>query len=226
MTGMPGRDRLRARPALRRPREQAAAGPARREGVERGRVRALVVHAGPGLLLRPPHLDRLPADRPGDTSDAGSLRSPTMIASVGQTVTHAGSSPMSRRCAHRLHFSAEWSSGLMKIASYGQAAMHALQPMQIRLSKSTMPSSRRYIASRGAGRHARRVLTLVAPGHLERAPRQREGPHVDGLDIGPGHARPGPRSRSCTRWCTHGSRCTGTGRAASPSAGKAGPSLP
>ena len=75
--------------------------------------------------------------------------SPTRIASTGQTVTHAGSSPTSRRCAHRLHFSAEWSSGLMKIASYGQAAMHALQPMQIRLSKSTMPSSRRYIASVG-----------------------------------------------------------------------------
>ena len=50
------------------------------------------------------------------------------------------------RCAQKLHFSAEWSCGLMKIASYGQAAMQALQPMQIRLSKSTMPSSRWYIA--------------------------------------------------------------------------------
>lgn len=37
----------------------------------------------------------------------------------------------------------------MKIASYGQAAMHALQPMQMSLSKSTMPSSRRYIACVG-----------------------------------------------------------------------------
>jgi hypothetical protein len=37
----------------------------------------------------------------------------------------------------------------MKIASYGQAATHALQPMQISLSKSTMPSSRRYIACVG-----------------------------------------------------------------------------
>src|SRR5262245_13037208 len=34
----------------------------------------------------------------------------------------------------------------MKIASYGHAAMHALQPMQIDLSKSTMPSGRRNIA--------------------------------------------------------------------------------
>ena len=48
-----------------------------------------------------------------------------------------------------LHFSAEWSSGLMKIASYGQAAMQALQPMQIVLSKSTIPSWRRYIACVG-----------------------------------------------------------------------------
>ncbi len=48
-----------------------------------------------------------------------------------------------------LHFSAEWSSGLMKIASYGQAAMQALQPMQMLLSKSTIPSSRRNIAPVG-----------------------------------------------------------------------------
>ena len=34
----------------------------------------------------------------------------------------------------------------MKMASYGQAAMHALQPMQIDLSKSTIPSGRLYIA--------------------------------------------------------------------------------
>ena len=39
-----------------------------------------------------------------------------------------------------LHFSAEWSSGLMKMASYGQAAIYALQPMHAFLSKSTMPS--------------------------------------------------------------------------------------
>ena len=53
------------------------------------------------------------------------------------------------RCEHRLHFSAEWSSGLMKIASYGHAAMHALQPMQALLSKSTIPSPRRNIAAVG-----------------------------------------------------------------------------
>ena len=51
------------------------------------------------------------------TSEEGSLRSPTRMAPVGQTVTQAGSSPMSSRCAHKLHFSAEWSSGLMKMAS-------------------------------------------------------------------------------------------------------------
>src|ERR1700678_2068976 len=80
------------------------------------------------------------------TLDSGSFRSPTRIASVGQTVTQAGSRPTSRRCAHMLHFSAELSSGLMKIASYGHAAMQALQPIQIDLSKSTIPSGRRYIA--------------------------------------------------------------------------------
>src|SRR4051812_47648062 len=83
------------------------------------------------------------------TGELGSSRSPTRIALVGHTVTHAGSSPASMRCEHRLHFSAEWSSGLMKIASYGQAAMHALQPMQMLLSKSTMPSARRNIARVG-----------------------------------------------------------------------------
>ena len=72
-----------------------------------------------------------------------------MIAWVGHTVTHAGSSPASTRCEHRLHFSAELSSGLMKIASYGHAAMHALHPMHTDLSKSTMPSGRRYIARVG-----------------------------------------------------------------------------
>ena len=98
----------------------------------------------------------------------GSFRSPTRIASTGQTVTQAGSSPTSSRCAHRLHFSAEWSSGLMKIASYGQAAMHALHPMQISLSKSTIPSSRRYMAwvghaaTHGASSHWLHLVTWNA----------------------------------------------------------------
>jgi hypothetical protein len=37
----------------------------------------------------------------------------------------------------------------MKMASYGHAAMHALHPMHARLSKSTMPSERRYMAAVG-----------------------------------------------------------------------------
>ena len=87
---------------------------------------------------------------------------------MGQTVTQAGSRPTSSRCAHRLHFSAEWSSGLMKIASYGQAAMHALQPMQMPLSKSTMPSSRRnmawvgHAATHGASSHWLHLVTWNA----------------------------------------------------------------
>ena len=68
---------------------------------------------------------------------------------MGQTTTQAGSRPMSRRWAQKLHFSAEWSSGLMKIASYGQAAMHALHPMQALLSKSTIPSARWNMADVG-----------------------------------------------------------------------------
>ena len=59
---------------------------------------------------------------------------------------------MSSRCAQKLHFSAEWSSGLMKIASYGHAAMHALQPMQMDLSKSTIPSGRLCMAAVGQAR--------------------------------------------------------------------------
>jgi hypothetical protein len=69
-----------------------------------------------------------------------------MIACVGQTTTHAGSRPLSMRCAQKLHFSATCVSGFMKIASYGQAAMQALQPMHEAWSTSTMPSGRRCIA--------------------------------------------------------------------------------
>src|SRR5580693_9955664 len=56
----------------------------------------------------------------------------------------------------------------MKIASYGQAAMHALHPMQISLSKSTMPSSRRYMAwvgqaaTHGASSHWLHLVTWNA----------------------------------------------------------------
>src|SRR6267378_7558826 len=80
------------------------------------------------------------------TYEEGSFMSPIRIDCVGQTTTQAGSSPTSMRCAQKLHFSAEWSSGLIKIASYGQAAMQALHPMQIDLSKSTIPSARLNIA--------------------------------------------------------------------------------
>ena len=51
------------------------------------------------------------------TADIGSFISPTMIAWVGQTTEQAGSSPTSSRCAQKLHFSADLSSGLMKMAS-------------------------------------------------------------------------------------------------------------
>src|ERR671923_3059404 len=48
----------------------------------------------------------------------------------------------------------------MKIASYGHAAIHALQPMQIDLSKSTMPSGRRNIAPVG------QAVTHGASSHM------------------------------------------------------------
>ena len=53
----------------------------------------------------------------------------------------------------------------MKIASYGQAAMHALQPMHADLSKSTIPSSRRnmacvgHAATQGASLHWLHLVT-------------------------------------------------------------------
>ena len=99
------------------PHEEAAVGPARGERIERRLVRALVEELRPRLLLRPAHRHRPRGRRSAPPCDVGSLRSPTRIASVGQTTTQAGSRPTSSRCAQKLHFSAEWSSGLMKIAS-------------------------------------------------------------------------------------------------------------
>ena len=61
--------------------------------------------------------------------------------------------------------------------------MHALQPMQIALSKSTMPSARRYIASVGQAVTHGASVALVAARHLERAARLRERAHVDGLHV-------------------------------------------
>ena len=72
-----------------------------------------------------------------------------MIASAGQTVSHAGLSPTSTLCAQKLHLAAVWDFGSMYSASYGQAFMHALQPMQRSPSKSTIPSSRLYSAVTG-----------------------------------------------------------------------------
>ena len=188
----------------------------RGERVERRLVRALVEQLRPGLLLRPAHGDRARAARSARPSSPGRCRSPTRIASVGQTTTHAGSSPTSIRCAQKLHFSAEWSSGLMKIASYGQAAMHALQPMQIGLSKSTMPSGRRYIAAVGQAVTHGASVALVAARHLERAPRLRERPDLDVLDVRAGDAERHLVLRLLQPWCRRGSRCSGSGRSPSP----------
>ena len=44
---------------------------------------------------------------------------------LGQTTTHAGSSPSSTRCEQKLHFAAVFESGSMYSASYGQLAYTA-----------------------------------------------------------------------------------------------------
>ena len=62
--------------------------------------------------------------------------------------------------------------------------MQALQPMHASLSKSTIPSDRRYMAEVGQARYARRVLALVAPGYLERTAGAREVARIDVLDVG------------------------------------------
>ena len=72
----------------------------------------------------------------------GMSKSPKMRHSVGQTLTHAGSSLFSTRFAQKLHFSAVRVFGSMKSWSYGHAAMHARQPMHESPFRSTMPSRR------------------------------------------------------------------------------------
>ena len=63
--------------------------------------------------------------------------------------------------------------------------MHALQPMQMLLSKSTMPSSRRNMARVGQAATHGASAHWFAPGHLEGAADLRERPDVHGFDVGP-----------------------------------------
>ena len=78
-----------------------------------------------------------------EISELGSSRSPILIASVGHTIWHDGSRFISMRWLHMLHLCAVLVSGLMYSASYGQAFMHDLHPMQLSSWKSTTPFSAR-----------------------------------------------------------------------------------
>ena len=75
--------------------------------------------------------------------------SPAMMACSGHTTTQAGSNPRSTRWLQKWHLAAVLVSGSMWIASYGHACMQALQPMHSRLSNSTIPSARWYMAPVG-----------------------------------------------------------------------------
>jgi hypothetical protein len=64
--------------------------------------------------------------------------------------------------------------------------MQALQPMQMLLSKSTMPSARANMAAVGqAVTHG--ACALIAPRHLMRPPYLRELARLDVLDVGARH---------------------------------------
>ena len=157
--------------ALLAPHEEPAVRAPRRQRVERRLVRALVEELRMRALLRAAHRHRLAVDDLRDRASAGSSRSPTRIASPGRRRRTRARGRRRCRCAQKLHFSAEWSSGLMKMASYGQAAMQALQPMQTRLVEVDDPVRPAVHRRRRARRHARRVLALVAARDLEGAAR-------------------------------------------------------
>ena len=74
----------------------------------------------------------------------GSSRSPKTSAPLGHDSTQRGSgSPLSSRCAHRVHFWASWSSSFHSIWRYGHRATRPLLPLAFSGSISTMPSARR-----------------------------------------------------------------------------------
>ena len=131
----------------------------------------------------------------------------------GRRSTQAGSSPMSSRCAQKLHFSAALIVRVDedRVVRAGRDARLAPDagPL-VEVDDAVGPPVHRLRRARG---NARRVRALIAPGHLEdaRVPAGRRPPRPTSRRSG--SPRGAPRSRSCTRWCRRGSRCTGPGQA-------------
>ena len=84
---------------------------------ERGLFRLDVEELGACSLLGLADADADSSREAREISEAGSSRSPAMIAWTGQTTTHAGSSPTSVRWAQKWHLAAVPDSGSMWIAS-------------------------------------------------------------------------------------------------------------
>ena len=75
-----------------------------------------------------------------EISLSASFRSPKWMLWVGHTDWHAVVGvPFSIRCTQNVHLSTVPDRGSTKRASYGHAAMHALQPVHLASSTSTMP---------------------------------------------------------------------------------------
>ena len=122
------------------------------------------------------------------TSLVGSSRSPKIRHSVGQTLTHAGSSLFSTRFAQKLHFSAVCVFGSMNSWSYGHASMQARQPMHdvaVQIDDAVAALEERVGR---ADAHARRVLALVAEHGEEEPPRVGERALLDRLHPAAVHA--------------------------------------
>ena len=180
------RDELRIRRALGGPREQPAVGPPGRQRVQRRGVRALIEDAGPGVLLGLADLDRFAVDDlrglgrgvvqvadedclGGADGDAGRLEAHiqavrAQVALLRRVVLGVDEDRVIRAGGHACL--AADADALVEVDDAVLAPEHGLGR---------------------ACRHARRVLALVAPGHLERPSDLREYPDVHGLDVGPGH---------------------------------------
>ena len=179
-------DELRVRRPLGSPGEQASLRPARRERVQRGLVGALVVHAGPGLLLRAAHLHRLTRhdaghrrgrvvavpdqDRPGGAHrDAGRLQADVEavrahVALLGRMVLGVDEDGV--------------------VGARGHARLAADADALVEVDDAVLAAEHRLGR---AGTHARRIGALVAPGHLEGAAGLRELADIHGLHVGPGY---------------------------------------
>ena len=122
-----------------------------------------------------------------ETADSGSFMSPTSSAWVGHTTTHAGSSPdveavraevaLLGRVVLRID-----EDRVVGARSDARLAADADRLVEVDDAVGTAVHRRG-----GTRRDARRVVTLVAAGDLERAPSLRKAPGVHVLHVRPGH---------------------------------------